>query len=88
MCAWSLACSGVEGSAGTPKPSAQLSLDRAVLLEEQVCFVHTFLKCICAHRECEGLGLFKQSHTQGLRERGMWVSCPQLCALVPGFIPG
>lgn len=55
VCARSLACPGVEGSAGTPKPSAQLSLDRAVLLQEQVCFVHTFLKGICAHLECEGL---------------------------------
>lgn len=52
VCAWCLVCPGVEGSAGAPKPSAQLSQDRTVLLEEQLWFVHTVLKCICAHLVC------------------------------------
>lgn len=52
VCAWCLVCPGVEGNAGAPKASAQLSLDRTVLLEEQLWFVHTVLKCICAHLVC------------------------------------
>lgn len=90
MCAWSWACPGVEGSAGAPKPSAQLSLDRNVLLEEQGWFVHGFFQCVCAHLMC--LCLKESSlHRVALGDcegRGMWVSCPELCAFAPDFIPG
>lgn len=90
MCAWSWVCPGVEGSAGAPKPSAQLSLDRNVLLEEQGWFVHGFFQCVCARLVC--LCLKESSlHRAALRDcegRGMWVSCPELCAFAPDFIPG